>query len=79
MLLPGGDDGPQAACALLPCEIGVVIPDFQFQDLSDGGWSRLLLCRPGLHDDCPLMSSSLSLVDGNEDIEQHDVLVEMDR
>ena len=29
-LLPGVDDGPQASCALLPCEIGRVILDFQF-------------------------------------------------
>ena len=28
-LLPGVDDGPQAFCALLPCEIGWVIPEFQ--------------------------------------------------
>ena len=67
MLLPGGVDGQQAACALLPCEIDVVIPNFQFQDVSDGGWSRLLSCHPGLHDDCHLMSSSLSLVDGYDD------------
>ena len=28
-LLPGGDDGPQACCALLPCEIGWAILCFQ--------------------------------------------------
>ena len=29
-LLPGVDDGPQASCALLPCEIGWAILGFQF-------------------------------------------------
>ena len=40
-----------------------VILDFQSQDVSDGGLSRLLFCHPGLHDDCHLESLSLSLVD----------------
>ena len=67
LLLPGGVDGPQAACALLPCEIDGVIPDFQSQDVSDGWLSRLLSCHPGLHDDCQLESLSLSLVDDYDD------------
>ena len=37
LLLPGEDDGPQAGCALLPCEIRWGFLDFQFQDESDGG------------------------------------------
>ena len=42
LLLPGGVDGPQAGCALLPCEILWGFLDFQFQDGSDGEVSRLL-------------------------------------
>ena len=37
LLLPGEVDGPQAGCALLPCEIRWGFLDFQFQDDSDGG------------------------------------------
>ena len=37
LLLPGEDDGPQAGCALLPCEIRWGFLWFQFQDDSDGG------------------------------------------
>ena len=37
LLLPGEVDGPQATCALLPCEIRWGFLDFQFQDDSDGG------------------------------------------
>ena len=36
LLLPGEVDGPQAGCALLPCEIRWGFLDFQFQDDSDG-------------------------------------------
>ena len=42
LLLPGVVDGPQAGCALLPCEIRWGFLDFQFQDDSEGGRSRLL-------------------------------------
>ena len=42
LLLPGGVDGPQVGCALLPCEILLGSLDFQFQDGSDGEVSRLL-------------------------------------
>ena len=42
LLLPGGVDGPQAGCALLPCEIRWGFLGFQFQDGSDGEVSRLL-------------------------------------
>ena len=42
LLLPGEVDGPQAGCALLPCEIRWGFLGFQFQDDSDGGRSRLL-------------------------------------
>ena len=37
LLLPGEIDGPQAGCALLPCETRWGFPKFQFQDDSDGG------------------------------------------
>ena len=37
LLLPGEVDGPQAGCALLPCEIRWGFLNFQFQDDSDGG------------------------------------------
>ena len=37
LLLPGEVDGPQAGCALLPCEIRWGFLWFQFQDDSDGG------------------------------------------
>ena len=37
LLLPGEVDGPQATCALLPCEIRWGFPKFPFQDDSDGG------------------------------------------
>ena len=37
LLLPGEVDGPQAGCALLPCEIRWGLLDSQFQDDSDGG------------------------------------------
>ena len=67
LLLPGGLDGPQASCALLPCENRWEFLDFQFQDVSDGEVSRLLSCHPGLHDDCRDLSLSLSLVDGYDD------------
>ena len=60
-------DGPQAACALLPCENRWTILNFQFQDGSDGDVGLLLLCRPGLHNHCPFLSLSLSLVDGYDD------------
>ena len=43
------------------CEIVGLFPRFQSQDASDGGVSLLLSCHPGLHDDCRLMSLSLSL------------------
>ena len=49
LLLPGGVDGPQAGCALLPCENRWGFLDFQFQDGSDGEVSRLISCHPGLH------------------------------
>ena len=60
-------DGPQAACALLPCENRWAIPNFQFQDGSDGEVSLLLLLDPGLHDHCRCLSLSLSLVDDYDD------------
>ena len=44
-----------------------VTPDLQSPDNSDGWYCHLLLSRPGLHDDCLVMSSSLSLVDDNDD------------
>ena len=37
LLLPGEVDGPQAGCALLPCEIRWGFLNFQLQDDSDGG------------------------------------------
>ena len=53
LLLPGGVDGPQAGCALLPCEIPWGFLDLQFQDDSDGGECLLLSsCRPGVHYHC---------------------------
>ena len=63
LLLPGDGDGPQAACALLPCENRWVVLSFQSQDGSDEVVCRPLLCHPGLHDDCQDLSLSLSLVD----------------
>ena len=67
LLLPGGDDGLQAACALLPCENRWAILNFLSQDVSDGEVSLLLSCHPGLHDNCRCLSSSLSLVDDSDD------------
>ena len=67
LLLPGEVDGPQAGCALLPCEIRWGFLDFLFQDDSDGEVCRPLSCHPGLHDHCHKMSSSLSLVDVSND------------
>ena len=67
LLLPGVDDGPQAACALLPCENRWVILSFQLQDGSDGVVCLPLFRHPGLHDDCRDRSLSLSLVDGSDD------------
>ena len=52
LLLPGVDDGPQAACALLPCENRWAILYFQYQDGSDGDVDLVLLGHPGLHDHC---------------------------
>ena len=43
LLLPGVGDGPQAACALLPCENRWVILNLQFQDGSDGDVCLLLI------------------------------------
>ena len=37
LFLPGEVDGPQAGCALLPCEIRCGFLYFQLQDDSDGG------------------------------------------
>ena len=53
-LLPGVGDGPQAACALLPCETVWVILNFQFRDGSEGDVlsSHPVHCHPGLHDYC---------------------------
>ena len=42
LLLPGEVDGPQATCALLPCEIRWGFLDFRFQDDSDGEVCLLL-------------------------------------
>ena len=52
LLLPEVGDGPQAACALLPCENRWVIVSFQSQDGSDGDVGLLLLRHRGLHDHC---------------------------
>ena len=65
--LPGVDDGSQAACALLPCQIRGLIPRFQSQDGSDGVVCPPLSRHPGLHDDCLALSLSLSSVDGYDD------------
>ena len=67
LLLPGVEDGPQAACALLPCENRWVILSFQFRDGSDGVVDPLLSCHPGLHYHCRCLSLSLSIVDGYDD------------
>ena len=68
LLLPGEVDGPQAGCALLPCEIRWGFLDFQFQDDSDGKGCRPVSRRlPGLHDHCLDGSLSLSLVDDCDD------------
>ena len=67
LLLPGEVDGPQAGCALLPCEIRWGFLDLQSQDDSDGGQCLPVSCRhPGLHDHCLDESLSLSLVDDSD-------------
>ena len=76
LLLPGDGDGPQAGCALLPCEIRWGFLDFRFQDDSDGkGCRPVSCCLPGLHDHCHDESLSLSLVDdgngGSRDADAH--------
>ena len=50
LLLPGVGDGPQAACALLPCENRWVVLSFLSQDGSDGDVGLLFFRHPGLHD-----------------------------
>ena len=45
-LLPGVGDGPQASCALLPCEMVWAILHFQFQDDSEGVVGLLLCPSP---------------------------------
>ena len=66
IVVAGVGDGPQAACALLPCENRCVILNFQFQDGSDGDVGLLLLRHPGLHDYGRCLSLSLSLLDDSD-------------